>query len=935
MEERKFFPAGTILADGSWRYRIEAPAGCGGSAIIYRATQYPAGEKPECGRKILLKEIYPAQENGSCERTVQGEVISKDAPELLEEMRERLKEEERAGAELKDRSFLVCNLKRMNSPHLDGETTILRGLARMPDMNRSAELLADWMNRWFGQTMEKKSAGANVHRVEEALKLLDGAAESLQRIHRAGYLYCDFSPGNVFILTHTHTVVFIDLGCVVKCPYQEQISVWNYIPATWGYRAPELCRTGLSGAMQRTVSAASDVYSLTAFLYQLIRGQAFADAENEFERSIHPEKRVIGWEEMCGIGVTDPVSALLLNDLFLQGLAFETWNRTADIRRFREKLETINGSLRRTSLYDRLAFLWEKGYGSLGNPYEEKRRRFRFLLARFFETAVPETSEIRAAVQMLEGRLKEDAPIQKQIFILYWLSVWLQKKQKKTEETEFLLHYCGVALYNNLGACAETIAHYEACMGIASPLDVMSYLGLRLRGAENYANFFAYRKAWTIVKKNCALLQERKRCYQHMAEQLLLPTGRAECTTEYGKNLSAAGRYLAFLGAEKKAQGKVTSAMSYFRKSRKYFEAALEEFQGDPKNQRRVCCSLLQMAVAAEDEELFGRYLLEIDVDGEKPLKSQMAAMQGECEARTDGRPDDEKKETVEQTEDIEKNSTENKYLESRKAENTEKESLKIRKEENTEKKESGKRDGLESRIQKEIGKRVRNPRGQNLYDLHVLLKGMRVFCPGKPSDSLADLMMELLKLAEKTPDSADANPVEQHPWELIFKEAAILMARYHGQVGETEHQLFALAAGGASGRARVEACLKKGEEAGFSTLTILSLAALAQEKVCEIRYGKIKVQEKAGDEAEARRKMDEVRACETETKRCLKETDRARAEVRIEEQYRALEELLDTLYQYVRRHKCGFLKPQEWKNCSSVWEKYALVRSKLIYEYD
>lgn len=820
MEERKFFPAGTILADGSWRYRIEAPAGCGGSAIIYRATQYQAGEMPECGRKILLKEIYPAKENAFCERTAQGEVISKDAQVLLEEMRERLKEEERAGAELKDKSFLVCNLKRLGRPHLDGETTILRGLARMPDMEKSAELLADWMKRWFGQSIGN-SDRVNVRRPEEALKLLDGAAESLQRIHRAGYLYCDFSPGNVFILTHTHTVVFIDLGCVVKCPYQEQISVRNYIPATWGYRAPELCRTGLSGAMQRTVSAASDVYSLTSFLYQLIRGQSFADADNEFERSIHPEKRVIGWEEMRGTGIADPVNALLFNDLFLHGLAFETWNRTADIRQFQEKLETINESLRCASLYDRLALLWEKGYGWLGVPSEEKSSRFHFLLARFFETAVPETSEIRAAAQMLEGRLKEDAPIQKQIFILHWLSVWLKKEQEKAAETEFLLHYCGVAIYNNLGACAETIAHYEACMGITSPLDVMSYLGLRLRGAENYANFFDYRKAWTIVKKNCALLQERKRCYQHMAEELLLPSGRVECTVEYGKTLSAAGRYLAFLGAEKKAQGKAASTMSYFQKSRNYFEAALKEFEGDPKNQRRVCCSLLQMAVAAEDEELFGRYLLGTDRE---------------------------------------------------------------------------ERDDLKIRIEKELMKRVRNPRGQNLYDLHVLLKGMRVFCPGKPSDSLADLIRELLKFAEKTPDSADANPVEQHPWELIFKEAAILMTRYHGQVGETEHQLFALAAGGASGRARVEACLQNGEEAGFSTLTILSLAALAQEKVCEIR-------------------------CDTD--------------VQMEGQRRDLEELLEVLYQYVRWHKCGFLRAQEWKNCGSVWEKYELVQSKLIYEYD
>ena len=805
MDGRSTFPSGTVIEEQGRYYRIEAPAGYGGSAVIYRAMQYQEGETPEQGKKVLLKEIYPAKENGFYWRQADGTVISEHGEALLEEMRGRLQEEERAGEELKDRSFLVCNLKQLEKPHLKGQKTILCGLARMPDMKESAELLADWLDH-FEQLYHKRDSRA----VHKALELLDGIAESMQKIHQAGYLYCDFSPGNVFVLTDTCIVVFIDLGCVVSCPYQEKVDTENYLPATWGYRAPELCQTGLSGFMRRTLSAAADIYSITAFFYRLFSGADFAGIKNEFERSLCPEKRVISWEKMHQLGITDPVSALLVNDLLLYGLAFEPENRIQDMAIFREKLRNIRESMQKGSLYESLAFIWERGYRWLGDASEETGSRFRRLLTHSFETAVPEAGALSTAVEMLEHNLRELAPVQRQVFILNWLKRWLQRSERKTAEVEFRLHYCAVGIYNYLGACAETIQQYEACMKIASPLDVMLYIALRLRGAENYANFFAYQKAWKIVQKNCELLEERKVCYRHMASQLSLSPEQAGCTEEYGKNLSAAGRYLAFLGAEKQKQGKMTLAKTHFRKSRRYFEAALDEFQNDEKNRRRVCNALLQLATAAGDEELFEQYRTGMQGSGSAEIETQIQC----C---------------------------------------------------------------------------LDNLQGQNLYDLHALLKGLRVFRPEKPDDRLGSLLMQLTKAV-----TGKAYATDEHPWELILKEAAILLARYHECIGEEERRLFALAAGR---RSEIKAYMEGREEMAFSTLTVLSFAVLAQEKAYEIYYSRSEAQKEA----------------------LLKEQ----------------EALLEGLFRYVRRHKCGILTAKEWDLCEGIKEKYQLVQTKVIYEYD
>ena len=807
MDERELLSVGTVIEDDSYSYRIEGTAGYGGSAIIYRARQYRSGEMAEKGKKVLLKEIYPAKENAVCFRKADGSVVSDYEEKLLDEMREKLGAEEEIGEKLKDRSFLVCNLERLKKPHLHGETTSLYGLAKMPDMKESAELLSDWLRR-----REASDSRGNERNVQSVLELFAGIAESLQKIHQAGYLYCDFSPENVFVLTDTNIVVFIDFGCVLSCQYQKKTETESYIPATWGYRAPELCQTGLSGNMHRTLSAAVDIYSITAFFYRTICGENFAERKAEFMRSVHPEKRVVSWEKMCLLGVSDPVSALFVNELFLYGLAFEAGNRIQDLDSFRTKLQNIKESLQKRSLYEALSFLWDLGYGWLGEPAGEKNSRFKRLVEHFFETAVPQRGSLQLAVEEMERSLKKEVSVHKQLFILRWLNLWFQKGQKLSPETEFRLHYCGVGIYNNIGACVDTIYHYESCMELASPLDLISYMGLRLRGAENYANFFDYQKAWKIVRKNCELLKERKNCYRWMAEQLSLPAGSAERTVEFGKNLSAAGRYLAFLGAEKQAAGKDASAKTYFRKSRACFEAALEEFQGDSGNCRRVYNTLLQLAAAARDEALFEHYRRLMDDSTEK--------------------------------------------------------------------------------IEKQIQNRLQNLHGQNLYDVPVMLKGIRVFQKGRLDDNFAAELLGLAELGEKT-----EYPTDQHPWELIFKEAAILLTKYHGCVGEAEEKLFALAAGGEAGMVRIEECRKMNGNMTFSTLTVLYFAALIQKMEYKVYYSNIENEKESLSQEE--------------------------------------EDLLDTLFQYVRKNKCGFLTAKEWKACRGVREKYELMRKKLIYEYD
>lgn len=602
MDKRVLLSIGTIIEDGQNRYRIVDNVGYGGSALIYRAEKYEPEEDLEKGKTILLKEIYPVGENFT--RNDRGQVISENSKQM-EKFYTQLDKESLIGSKIKDKSFLVCNLVKLKRPCLAGNMARLGGMAEMPDMSDSAQLLAGWLECSSDGLFKRN------FKIGQILKVIGGIAETLEKIHKAGYIYCDFNVNNIFLLKDTFIAVFIDFGSAVECEYGKEVELSTYIPATWGYRAPELLhQVNIRGSYKRAISHSADVYALSVLLYEMACGSRFAESYDEFRRSKYSYERIISWNRTKEIGILNPAAALLLNEIVLCGAAEERMNRLPLIENIKQKLILLEAALEKgENLFEALSFVWKKGYGWL-MPEVQQQREFCRYLSFFWENVDPGKEQLCKAVEYLEKSIQCSTEHKRHEFILYWLEFWLNKEEtdERIGRALFMLHYCGVAIYNHLGDWQKAIFHYERCKGISSTLGVIPYLELRLRGAESYVNIFSYKQANEITKKNCELLEKRKICYQEMAKQLSIPPDIASHTSEYGKNLSASGRYCAFLGAQKCTEGKQQKAKWYFRESLRYFTAALEQFRYNKKEYDRVCNYIFQMAVASKNAELFEEY---------------------------------------------------------------------------------------------------------------------------------------------------------------------------------------------------------------------------------------------------------------------------------------------------------------------------------------
>jgi eukaryotic-like serine/threonine-protein kinase len=197
------------------RYRIERPLGHGGMATVY------LGRDTELERPVAIK--------------VLAENLAGD-----EELRRRFVREARLAARLSDSNVVSVydageddGLPYIVMEHVDGETL--------------AELLARW-----GRLPADEARGLAVQ-----------AASGLAHAHEAGLVHRDIKPQNL-ILRRDGTVKIADFG--IAHASETTITQTGTVLGTAAYLAPEQ-------AIGEKVTAAADVYSLGAVLYELLTGR--------------------------------------------------------------------------------------------------------------------------------------------------------------------------------------------------------------------------------------------------------------------------------------------------------------------------------------------------------------------------------------------------------------------------------------------------------------------------------------------------------------------------------------------------------------------------------------------------------------------------------------------------------------------------------------
>lgn len=276
---------GTIVAD---KWEVEALLGAGGMGRVYRA-------RHRNGHRVALKFLHPSLAAGN--------------PSVVRRFR---------------REGYVAN--RVGHPGI---------VQVLDDGDDDGPYLV--MELLDGMSCRAKLAASGPFAVDDALAVIEGAAEALAAAHRAGIVHRDVKPDNIF-LTNDGKTRLLDFGLasIRHALSTESASIDGVTVGTVGFMSPEQARGDNAAVTPR-----SDVWSLAATCVTLLTGRSVHDGKTPAEQLAFAVTKPARAVRSLGVEVPRSVA-----DVLDRALSFEPDGRPEDAGAFLHDLRRARAETR-------------------------------------------------------------------------------------------------------------------------------------------------------------------------------------------------------------------------------------------------------------------------------------------------------------------------------------------------------------------------------------------------------------------------------------------------------------------------------------------------------------------------------------------------------------------------------------------------------------
>jgi formylglycine-generating enzyme required for sulfatase activity/serine/threonine protein kinase len=274
---------GITVAD---KYSVESLVGEGGFAVVYRAL-HKIWKRP-----VALK-VFKAL----------GEVPPEDRERLLEDFIR----EGALLADLSEKSASICQARDV-------------GMLTSPTGITVPYMVLEWLEGRSLETvlLEEREAGLPSRSVEDAVRLIEPAAEALALAHKQGVAHRDVKPANLFLLGDPRgdvcPIKLLDFGIAKVVQDAQKMGgaftktsgqITSFTPA---YGAPEQFSRSYGSTGPWT-----DVFALALVLVEMMTGKPPLEGDDFMQIAYaSADKTVRPTPRTRGAGVTDPVEAVFL-----------------------------------------------------------------------------------------------------------------------------------------------------------------------------------------------------------------------------------------------------------------------------------------------------------------------------------------------------------------------------------------------------------------------------------------------------------------------------------------------------------------------------------------------------------------------------------------------------------------------------------------------